>query len=138
MNSTEIMLGKVLGEIYRLQEVQGICEADPQRIYGLLNGFEDAISEELERVGFIAEEKVDFVCNLLDEISNTSNPAQFTGYYDIERQLKDSQISRSEAISIFRSLISGNQYTQEISKMDSDNSPSEVRVVAKLAVEQSS
>ncbi len=67
---TKILLGKILGEVYRIEKrfPNMACPASQGQIYGLLNGFEDAIEQELEMTGSVPKEHVEIVANVLDEI----------------------------------------------------------------------
>ena len=54
MQYDKILFGKILGEIYRLQDKNGVVNGVASgRIYGLLNGFEEAINEELSSIGCV-------------------------------------------------------------------------------------
>lgn len=99
----KILLAKILGEIYRLQKhSQNIpCPASDARIYGLLNGFERIVDEEIERIGFVSNKELSTVEKILDEyFINEEKLKQFKGYYDIERELEVNQIDRAKAITI--------------------------------------
>ncbi len=51
----------------------------------------------------------------------------FRGFYDIERELEQRGVHRSDAIAILRYLKANHQFTDVIEKMDSSHSPSECR-----------
>ncbi|CAM4173673.1 hypothetical protein SAMN06265348_105419 [Pedobacter westerhofensis] len=66
----KILLGKLLGEIYRLQKntSEMAFSASFGQRYGLLNGFEDAIDHELEMIGFVSQDELNNVGKILDEV----------------------------------------------------------------------
>lgn len=129
MDETKLLLGKLLGEVYRLQNNAGVrSDVGKAQIYGLLNGFENCIAHELEMIGFIPKEKVDAVGGVLEEYFNDDKKLEsFKGYYDIEHALEDRGVDRSEAIRILTYFNAGHQFSSVIAKMDSPGSPSECR-----------
>lgn len=127
---TKRLLGKLLGEVFRIQKASDdiACSASDGQIYALLNGFEDAVDEVLERVGEISSEKVRIVMDILDPIWQDQDKLNnFKGFYDIENDLKRQGVDRSDAIRILTYLRANHQFTDIIEKMDSSNSPSECR-----------
>ena len=123
-------LGKILGEIYRLQMHTGnmACSPTKQQIYGLLHGFEEAIDDELETIGWISKEKIDHVANALDKYYNDEEKLKtFKGFYDIESGLISLGLSRGEISKVIKYFKAGENYLELIEKMDSGNSPSECR-----------
>ncbi len=126
----KVFLGKILGEIYRIQNnTEGFsCFAEPSQIFGLLNGFETVIDEEIKSVGFISSEKLKAVTKILDEYwDDQKKEADFKGFFDIEPKLLESGIKRGEASQILKYLKAEGLYITLIDKMDSTNSPSECR-----------
>lgn len=127
---TKRLLGKMLGEIYRVQtRSQNIpCSASEAHIFGLLNGFERALEDELERIGFISEEKLKAVEDILDDyfVSNEKLTA-LKGFYDIEPRLEECGIKRGEAIQILRYLYADDRFVQVIDKFNSNSSPVECK-----------
>lgn len=126
---TKRLLGKILGEIYRIQKASDIpCAASDSQVYGLLNGFEDSISEVLEEIGIISSEKVQIVMDILEPIwADPEKLSNFKGFYDIEPDLKNNSVSRIEAIQILKYLKANHQFEEIIAKMDTSNSPMECR-----------
>lgn len=123
-----LLLGKILGEIYQIKIHRQMPIPDEARVFGLLNGFERAVEQEIERLGFISEEKLKAVELILDEYeSNPQKLQEFKGYYDIESHLQDRDIDRGEAITILQYLRTDGRFAEVISKMDSDHSPAECR-----------
>lgn len=97
-------------------------------IYALCNGFEHAVKEELERIGFVSETDVKSVMDVLDPIFlDEKRLKEFKGFYDVENSFKDRNIDRPTAIVILRYLYANDQYVEIIDKMDSSNSPTECR-----------
>ena len=126
---TKVMLGKILGEIYRMESAIGMdCPASPARIYGLLRGFETAIDDELAEVGGVEATKVKGVMDVLEPIwRNEDRLADFKGYYDIESDLEERGIYREDAIKILRYLFANGQFREVILKMNSQHSPVECK-----------
>ena len=126
--SIKILLGKILGEIYRVQNASKMCAASPGRIYGLLNGIEDAIDYELDTMSLITRDKVKAVCDVLNPIfSDSKRLEEFTGFYDIEGELKGKGVNRVDAIRILKYLKAEGRFIGVIEKMNSENSPIECK-----------
>jgi hypothetical protein len=71
MDKNTLLLGKILGEIYRLHDKiypQDDPNAITQLTYGLLNGFESDIRLELEAIGFISEKKENVILTILEKV----------------------------------------------------------------------
>lgn len=125
----KILLGKLLGEIYRLQKNTDIpVGSSAGQIYGLLNGFEGAIDEELEMIGFIPQQQVDAVGSIMDEIYvNPDKMNAFKGFYELEPEFEAAGIDRGQANKIIRYYYASNRFTELIDKMDTSGSPTESR-----------
>ncbi|MCP5213004.1 MAG: hypothetical protein H6998_18970 [Hahellaceae bacterium] len=127
---TKLLFGKILGEIYRIQmATDGVaCPSSPGQVFGLLNGFELAVEQEIERMGFISKDQVKAVMDVLDPIwMDQEKLANFKGFYDIEDELNRKGVDRGEAIQVLTYLKANNQFEEVIEKMDSSGSPSECR-----------
>jgi hypothetical protein len=125
-----VLLGKILGEIYRLQRGNEdvSCPASDSHIFALLNGFEGAINEELNRIGFVTEAEVRAVMDVLEPIwLDKEKLDAFKGFYDIEHKLEAVGVGRSKAIGILKFLHANQQFTDVIKKMDTSGSPIECR-----------
>lgn len=129
MEPTDLLLGKMLGELYRMQRKLGMpCGASDTHVFGLLNGFEDSIESELEAIGQVPKHHVRQVVGVLDEIwSDPARRQEFTGFYDIEDRLEDEGVDRAQAIKILMYLKSRGQFDELIQAMDSSGSPTECR-----------
>lgn len=125
-NDVAILLGKILGEIYRSQKASGVPMGKSDgHVYGLLNGFEEALNAEFVDIGFISKEQSNAVDEVLDEYFNGDK--ELSGFYDIEHTLSANGVSRSDAIRIFKYLKADNRYGDLMEKMDSGHSPMECR-----------
>ena len=127
---TKIVFGKLLGEIYRTQEIvkKGSSGMSEDVVYGLLSGIEAAIDFQLELIGFVENGKLDAVTEIIAPIwEDKKKLEEFGGYYDIEHELARRGVSRLDAIRIFTYLKANHQFTDLIDKMDSSRSPSECR-----------
>jgi len=125
----KILLGKILAEVYRMQRKANMpCSATDGQIYGLLNGFETAINEQLERIGYVSEAELMHVIDVLTPYwKEPAKLAEFKGFYDIEHELEAGGVDRAKAIPILRYLYANSQFHEVIAKMDSSDSPSECR-----------
>lgn len=124
-----ILLGKILGEVYRIQK-HGNVPFGPSEanLFGLLNGFEHVIDEELEGIGFVSRDSLMAVINVLSPIDNDPEKLKaFKGFYDIEHELQKHGVDRSTAIRILTYLNANHQFQGLIAKMDTSGSPSECR-----------
>ncbi|MBH8609109.1 hypothetical protein [Thermoactinomyces sp. CICC 10521] len=127
---TKILFGKLLGEIYRVQKYMpnNVCHVGDQTIYGLLNGMESVIDEEIEKIGFISADDQKNLEDILYKYYQDENLLeQFIGYYQIENDLKKHGISRDKAIRILKYLYADGRYTNVIDKMNSNGSPVECK-----------
>lgn len=127
---TKIFLGKVLGEIYRIQKrINSLpCPADDSQVFGLVNGFESEIDRELESTGFITGEQVDAVADVLEPIFfDAAELEKFKGLYDIESELEDRGVDRATASVILTYFQMKGKFANVIAKMDSSGSPAECR-----------
>jgi hypothetical protein len=129
MDDTKKLMGKILGEIYRIQVNSNIpCSATQQQVYGLLHGFEEAIESELNSIGFVSNKEVDAVAKTIDPIwTNAQRLEAFTGFYNIEPELHSKGVDRPQAMKILRYFHADGGFEEIIKKMDSNESPSECR-----------
>lgn len=130
MDEQKLLFGKILGEIYRLQKrtSDNACFVSNSTIYGLLNGVERIVDNEIKSIGYVTREEETVLVDILDEYFNDQEKLEnFTGYYEIEDKLKSNGIDRSKAKTIITLLNLENRFTDVIKKMDSSGSPSECR-----------
>lgn len=126
-------LGFILGQIYRIQRRindnnSDICPVSEATIYGLLNGIETVIDENLPTNMAVTEDDIKIMADVLQPyFDDPENLSKFTGYYQIEPELTSRGISRLKAILILTYFQANGTYTPVIEKMDSSNSPSECR-----------
>ena len=126
----KLLFGKILGELYRIQykSSPSICNVTEATIYGLLRGFETVIDDEIEKIGFISPQQLEYAENILNEyFENEDKLNNLKGFYDIEQKLKDGNVNRAEAITIFKYLKANEQFTGVIEKMNSQSSPHECK-----------
>lgn len=124
-----ILLGKILGELYRIQKHNEVpCDPSNATIFGLLNGFEHVIDEELEGIGFVSRDNLVATVKVLSAIDDDPEKLKaFKGFYDIERELQKHGVDRPAAIRILTYLNANRQFQELIAKMDTSGSPSECR-----------
>ena len=128
--NTKLLLGKILGEIYRVQYYNEKIFNKPSEanIYGLLNGIEYVVDSEIDKIGFLSREKFEAMIKILDEyFINPEKLKKFEGYRDIEPELEENSISRSDAIIILTYLYADRRFVELIDKMDTGKSPMECR-----------
>ena len=129
-DSTTRLLGRILGEVYRIQNaIDGMSAGGgPAQVYGLLNGFEEAIDAELECANGISNEKLSAFADALEPIFHDPEELKnFRGYYQIEKQLSQRGISRTDAIQILTYWKSDGRFVDIIEKMNSSGSPVECK-----------
>ena len=98
------------------------------RIYGLLNGVEEAIDEEIEKIGYVSNRDISAVCDVLDEYyQDWDKVSKLDGFYEVEDKLRNKGIGRSKAIRILKYLYASNRYNDLIDKFDSPKSPVEAK-----------
>lgn len=121
-----ILLGKILGEIYRMQmeDDHGICKASEGTIYGLIHGVELAIDEEIERIGFLSTNKLEHVIDVLEKYDDISG---FAGFRQIEKELRDGGVDKTDAKRAFMYLKINDQFADIIDKMGENMAPNEMK-----------
>ncbi|MBI5070369.1 MAG: hypothetical protein HZB56_19205 [Deltaproteobacteria bacterium] len=125
---TKKALGKVLGELYRLEKKLGLSYPSDETIYGLTRGFEEVLDSELTGHEGVTADEVSRVIEVLNPIwKDKAKLDAFKGYYDIEHDLEQRGITRSKAIKILTMLQARGQFHSVITKMDTSNSPGECR-----------
>ncbi|AYV67098.1 hypothetical protein C2I06_09540 [Niallia circulans] len=124
----KVMFGKLLGEVYRSQNREGYAPVKESTIFGLLNGFEHVIDEEIERIGFVSKEEFTIVGDILNEyFLDDEKLKNLEGYYDIEPELDRQGISRAQAIQILTYYKANGQFGNVIEKFNSQHSPTECK-----------
>lgn len=113
----QLALGKILGEIYRVQKEQGICEVSDARIMGLLNGFQQALESELEDLDYFSNEEVNVVADYLKpywtgEKAMSELPTLVEARLELERK----GVSHGRLLTILEYLHANGRYTTEIKK----------------------
>ena len=126
-------LGFLLGQIYRIEKRinhndSDICPVPESTIYGLLNGIEPIIDENLPTNMAVSDDDISAVADVLQPyFDDPEKLSEFTGYYQIEPELERRGVSRSKAMLILTYFQSDSSFTNVIEKMDSPGSPSECR-----------
>lgn len=88
----KLALGKILGEVYRLQiqAEPNIASTSGATAYGLINGFEETINEQLENLKEITSIDVQKVRGVLQPIFDDPN-RRISGSYEF-KQLKYDEV----------------------------------------------
>jgi hypothetical protein len=125
----KLLLGKLLGEVYRLQKKANIpVGSSVGQIYGLLHGFEHAIDHELEMMGDVSQAQFEAVGNILDKIYvDEERMKAFKGFYELETKFSAVGIDRGQANKILRYYYAEGRFEDLIDKMDTSDSPTESR-----------
>lgn len=119
----KLALGQIKGEIYRLQKAQGISNVSDGHIYGLLNGIEEAIDNELAELeveDLISNHKVEAIRNLLEEfISKDKDVTEaFANTFRLMAERKY-DISQTECTKILKYLRAKGEYEEILSQVGS-------------------
>ena len=123
----KILLGKILGEVYRLQKCTFClpCLASDGRIYGLLNGIEREVDLELEEVGFVSDEKLEAAERILEEYFDERKLEEIKSYGELEKKLSQNNIDKKSAVIILKYLYTQECFAKVIEKIDSIDLPIE-------------
>ncbi|WP_406595186.1 hypothetical protein [Bacillus velezensis] len=118
-NELRLSLGKLFGEIYRIQKQQGMCDKSDNRIFGLLNGFEEELKSEFEGLNFYSEDKVNAVCDKLNPYyTNEKDISEMPPFSQFRLELEhESGIKHTEVIDILKYLYSKSAYQLEIDRL---------------------
>jgi hypothetical protein len=114
----QLALGKILGETYRTQKTQGICEVSDGTIYGLLNGFQEAIDSELGNLDYIEEFEISLVSDYLTPYWNGEKElSELPSFLDFRISLEREGIKHGRLITILTYLRATGRFTTEIDKL---------------------
>lgn len=101
----KIVLGKVLGELYEIQKKQGIKKVDEGHIFGLLNGFEEALNNEFEHLNLITEEEVNRVAHYFAPyVEAEEETKELPPFASMQSDLEKQGIGQARFITILRYL----------------------------------
>jgi hypothetical protein len=111
----KLILGKLLGETYRIQKAQGNLEISDSKIFGLVNGIEEAIETELDQLELISNKQMAIVMNYLDQYYNGDK--ELPTFVNVRLALEQKGISHGTLIDIFKYLKAGSRYNSVIDKL---------------------
>lgn len=125
---TKILFGKILGEIYVLQKMQDPedCRVSDGVVFGLLNGFERVVDDQIKNVGFLSSEKFEAVEQYLDQFYRSDTEmtvASIHGFYQIEHEIQS--VSRDELIAILKFFKADGKFLEAILAIENGDSPVE-------------
>ena len=115
--------GRILGEVYRLQKRidPDMCQASEADVYGLLNGIERNVEYHL----FREQEPIDpaFVDAVYDGLESDN------GYYGLAGVLesKGFKVDKSKIKRVLKWIQADGRYPEAIEKVQSSNSPAELK-----------
>ncbi len=115
----KLALGKILGEIYRLQgRTLKMPAVSEQTVFGLLNGFEETIDQEIGGLKMITQDEVRHVSSVLERYENDPLLLQsLVGYTAVEREMARYGIDWSTAQKIVTLLRHQRKYPKVIQKL---------------------
>lgn len=117
-NELKLVLGKMLGETYRIQKEQGIVQVDDGRIFGLLNGFEEAIESEFDELEFISKQQIDIVADYFDPYwKEEKSIDEMPSFLQVRMDLEKKDITHARLINIFKYLKATDRFNTEIDKL---------------------
>jgi len=131
---TKKAFGLLLGQMFRIQKKLDqvhpnetpLCQVEDGTIYGLLNGMENVINQQMDHVSFIPEDSIRKMGEiLLPYLDDPNKP--FNGYYDIQNKVEMLGISRNDAVKILHYFWETDQFKPVLKKMDTSGSPGEFR-----------
>jgi hypothetical protein len=116
---TTLLMGKILGEIYRIQKRVDteMCGVDEATIYGLLTGMEPVVNEQLQMQG-ISSQKLSAVATALNRYNDPTKMREFQGFPTIDFELEQAGVDRADAYIIFKYLKADGRFLELINKMD--------------------
>jgi hypothetical protein len=130
----KLLMGRVLGELFRIQRKLDMpCAAGDQDIYGLIAGIEPTIDDVVNAREAVDDALVREVAAALDYFFNDPERLKkFRGYYDLESQLQqrgfvDAHGKRGWIVKILDWFAANGRYQELIDKMDSSHSPIECK-----------
>jgi hypothetical protein len=100
-----LILGKIMGELYDLQSRQGIDKADKGHIYGLENGFEEALEKEFGELSVFRKEEVETVYRYFSPFMEAKTETdELPPIEEMRAQMEKKGISQDRFIIILRYL----------------------------------
>ncbi|WP_046179797.1 hypothetical protein [Domibacillus tundrae] len=113
-----LTLGKVLGELYEIQKQQGISKVDNGHIYGLLNGFEEALMKEFGNLNFINKEEVDVVFRYFSPyIEAGTETDELPPFDNMRAQMEKHGMDQDQFITILRYLNASDRLNVDVNQL---------------------
>lgn len=103
--NTKFALGKILGEIYKIQRHLNIpVPLHDYEVYGLLKGMEDVVDMRIQNIEYISQDKIDRVVSVLNKHFQNPGQTNLSGYFAIKDELEEGgfEIAQGEAVSIMQ------------------------------------
>lgn len=124
----KLLLGKILGEIYRIQRKIGIATEGQGVAFGLRRGIESVLEDTFRDIGGISIAQIEAVDSVLEEyFADPEKLSAFTGFYEIEPKLAALGVCRGTAITILKYKKATGPYDSVLDKMKGPGSPQECR-----------
>jgi len=118
--SLKMFLGKVLGEVYKIQydNDESKCSVDKAKIYGLLNGIEPVVNSIMNEIDIITQDDIKIVTNILEPIFRDINIYEkYGGFHIMLNELEKQGINKSKSLTIFTYLKSNCQFVNFFDKI---------------------
>lgn len=123
-----LLLGKILGEVYRIQRKIGLGTEGNDVVFGLRHGFESVLDETFRDIGGISTAQLNAVDSVLEKyFAEPAKLSAFTGFYEIEYKLQALGVDRGTAMTILTYQKATGRYDSIIDKMNCSGSPVECR-----------
>ncbi|WP_281976056.1 hypothetical protein [Halobacillus litoralis] len=114
----KLVLGKILGETYRLQKEQGICQETDATIFGLLNGFEETLNAQMTNLGIITVDEVEKVADYFSTYwKGEEKLDDLPSYKTVQMSMERHGIREHKFGQILKYLYACNRFTVEIEKL---------------------
>lgn len=125
---TKKAFGLIMGDLYEIKSLLKNVKPNKDILYGLKNGFEEVIDEAIDATWWISKDDVSNASKILNAyFKDSTKLAELKGYYDMEEDFLAVNIDRIKARYIMKYFYIRHQFTSVINKMDSSDSPQELR-----------
>lgn len=114
----QVALGKILGETYKIQKEQGICNVTDGLIFGLLNGFQDALDSQFANADYFSVDEVEKVADVLSPYwSQEKDIEDMPSFLAFRMSLEREGISHGRLLTILKYLRANDRFSTEIDKL---------------------
>lgn len=112
-----LVLGKIMGELYDIQNRQGVQNVDNGHIYGLKHGFEEALLKEFEGLAVVRQEEVEAVYEYFDSfIQAETETNKLPSFEDMRSHMEKQDIGQDRFITILRYLNASDKINVDVNE----------------------